>query len=149
MHGINKPLKMNLKVIVFLFPILAALLVACDPMIHHKKVIENNSDYDLTVRIYSDSLSWPNMYSANIFTIPSKTEMVIAEMSEIGNINEFSACLIMCDSIVPALSNYPNAEVHLDFSESSNWTHAQLRKRTMGGGETECRIRVGNSSIEF
>lgn len=140
---------MNLKAIVFLFPLLAALLVACDPVIHHKKVIENNSDYDLTVRIYSDSLSWPNMYSAAIFTIPSKTEMVIAEMSEIGNINVFSACLIMCDSIVPAVSNYPNAEVLLDFSESSNWTHAQLRKRAMGGGETECRIRVGNSSIEL
>ncbi len=149
MHGINKLFKMNLKGLAFFFPILAVLLVACDPVIRHKKVIENNSDYDLTVRIYSDSLSWPNMYSASIFTIPSKTEMVIAEMSEIGNINEFSACLIMCDSIVPALSNYPNAEVLLDFSESSNWTHAQLRKRTMGGGETECRIRLGNNSIEL
>lgn len=120
-------------------------LSACDPGVHHKKIIENHSDYDVSVIIDKNSVGFG--YETDSFLVGRHSYIDFFEVSHLGGNKKYSDCSTFTDSIRTHVIGNDNLHVTLDLNNRSNWTFYSL-KEGISGNRCECRIRIRNEDIQ-
>lgn len=122
--------------------VILLFLSACDPGVHHTKIIENRSDYDIRVYTYKDSIQ------EDYFLIDRHSSDTIFETGHLGTTEDYSDCSTRVDSIRVEIAGHDSLHVTLDLNDSAKWTYYRLSKTFKGGGQCDCRIRISNEDIQ-
>ena len=118
-------------------------LSSCDPGVRYDKVIQNDSDHDLILTIYPDSVSrFYTMYDSTIVRIPKHSEVSIAGITRLGQKREFQDCSTYADSIRCKVMNNDCVTLTKNVGDKSNWTFKVLQDDWGDGGICECRCII-------
>lgn len=123
----------------------AIVLVSCDPGVKYKKIVENRSEYDVTIYSYTSVVDNPTPYDS--VTILKKSNGVLYSYDGIGQPDDFIGCESQTDSIYVKVLDYPNLKCTNDLSNASNWVYLRLTSGSMGG-ECECRTALNSDMFE-
>jgi hypothetical protein len=117
---------------------------SCDPGFAYNKVIQNDSDFDVIIRVHGASID----YSADSFYVSKRSEEAILVGSGLGQTFEFEDCNLYADSLTASVADTDTMKVLTELNDLSNWTFSVLNKTFKGGGTCECRIIINNDQIE-
>ncbi len=133
-----------------LFPLLAFTLVlfACkDPGVKYNQVIQNDSDYDVWVKVYNRNDSVATVFfTVDSFFVGKKSETIILERNGHKNMSQFNPCKMYLDSIRVSVVD-TTLLLSKDLNSSSNYTFSEVEKNKKGGGTCECRTSFKNSDL--
>ncbi len=132
-----------IETLIFLF-----VLSGCDPALYSKKIIVNQSDYNVWFAI-KDTGNYGNFFIGDSFFIEKNTELLIYELNGLGRISpEVRKCEFYPDSVISGIENSDSLKLLIDITKSENWTYTEIEKFTNGGGSFECRFLIENKDIE-
>ncbi|MFZ4462720.1 MAG: hypothetical protein ACOYN5_02680 [Bacteroidales bacterium] len=120
------------------------LVASCDPGFAYSKVIQNDSDFDVIIRVHGASID----YSADSFYVSKRSEEAILLGSGLGQTFEFEDCNLYADSLTASVADTDTMKVLTELNDLSNWTFTVLNKTFKGGGTCECRIIINDDQIE-
>lgn len=131
-------------------PVLSLLfiLAACkDPSVKYNQVIQNDSDYDVWLKVYEkpDSLATV-FFAVDSFLIKSKEELNLVERYGHRNMTQFERCRMYLDSISVRAADTTlvlNKNLNID----TNYVFKEVDKNRKGGGTCECRTSFKNSDL--
>jgi hypothetical protein len=125
------------------------LITSCDPGRKYTEVIQNNSFYDLRLRIISDSAhSMEFFYPDDTVIIPKFTSVALGKMKSLGGVGYVEPCWIFADSMVLEVLNDTNRIVTFNPNYDINWRYSSDRTGMNRTGSCECRAIILNSHIE-
>ena len=137
-----------MKNLIFKLSILAITIISCDPALHSKKIIRNESDHNVWIAI-KDTTSYMHHFESDSFMIMRNSEVLIWEINGLGRIdNEARQCNFYSDSIITGIENNDSLNLLIDLTNSSNWNYVEIDKYSNGGGEYECRLTIKNDHIK-
>jgi hypothetical protein len=121
--------------IILPFVTLLLILAACkDPGVKYNQVIQNDSDYDVWVKVYQQTDSVATVFfTVDSFYVARKSETIILERNGHKNMSQFSPCKMYADSMSGHAANYVFTEVS---------------KNKKGGGTCECRAIFKNINLD-
>ncbi len=122
---------------------LITILSACDPVVSHQNIIENQSDFDLWVLRYqrfSDSLGIDSL------PLPALSEQIVWEGQGVGDADEFEDCIAWMDSLQIIVVASDSLRVQVDPNLSTSWSFQILKSDDIS--ETECRLKISNELIQ-
>ncbi len=123
-------------------------LISCDPGVRYDKIVENNSDHDLTIYIYPDSSNrYSYIYDSASLSIPRHSETSIAKTTRLGQTREFKDCNTYADSIKSKVDDNDSLKVTINIGDKANWKFTILKKAWGDGGTCECRLKITNADI--
>lgn len=125
--------------------IIIVQLTSCDPGVSYAKIIQNDSDYDISIVVHGGE---PYYYSADSFYIEKHSEETIMAHGGLGQTLEFEDCSIYADSITSEVMNSDSLKTTYDLNNLSLWNFSILNKTYGSGGTCECRIVLRNEQIE-
>jgi hypothetical protein len=128
---------------------LLILLAACkDPSVKYNQVIQNNSDYDVWVRVYerTDSAATVN-FTIDSFFVAKGQELIILERNGHKNMSQFSPCRMYADSISARAAD-TSLVLNKDLNSDANYVFSEVDKNKKGGGTCECRATFKNSDLQ-
>lgn len=131
-------------------PFIALLLIlaACkDPSVKYNQVIQNDSDYDVWIRVYerTDSAATVN-FTVDSFFVARKSETIILERNGHKNMSQFSPCRMYADSISGRAAD-TLLFLDKDLNSDANYTFTEVNKNKKGGGTCECRAIFKNINL--
>lgn len=112
------------------------LLCSCDQKTRHRKVIANNSDYDLLI-VMGDSVF-----------VGKHSEVAIYDLREFRRIKSFKSCYIADTPIQSVVVDPDSLNLTVDLNNQSNWQFHVVRKELSGYGECECKLEITNQHIQ-
>ncbi|MNJ88880.1 hypothetical protein D3C87_64380 [compost metagenome] len=124
------------------------ILAACkDPGVKYNQVIQNDSDYDVWLKVYDrpDSLGTV-FFTVDSFFIARRSETVILERHGHKNMSQFERCRMYLDSISVRAADtllFLNKNLNSD----TNYVFNEVNKNKKGGGTCECRTTFKNSDL--
>ncbi len=124
---------------------LPLILAACkDPSVKYNQVIQNDSDYDVWIRVYerTDSASTV-FFTVDSFFVARKSETIILERNGHKNMAQFSPCKMYADSISGRAVD-TTLVLDLNLNSDSNYVFNEVEKNKKGGGACECRAIFKN-----
>lgn len=131
------------------FTALLLILAACkDPSVKYNQIIQNDSDYDVWVRVYerTDSTATVN-FTVDSFFVARKSETIILERNGHKNMSQFQPCKMYLDSIGGRAAD-TLLFVNKDLNNDSNYQFNEVTKNKKGGGTCECRVTFKNSDLQ-
>lgn len=121
------------------------ILCACDPSSKYRKVVQNDSDYDVIVLLDGNVM---HGYISDSILVPSHSEVIIFKTTEMGRTYEFKSCdQFLQDSIRIKIAGNDTLHVLLDPSNPFSWTYFTLKENRRKYGECECRLQIRNELI--
>lgn len=127
-------------------------LAACDPGVDYKQVVQNNSSHDVWVLVHSsfphDSVNYPPNYKRDSFYVASRSEVVLYEISHIGQVTDHQDCDIHADSLTARIVSKSNYTLTKKLTNPANWQYNVLHEAWNKAGECECRFVILNEDIK-
>lgn len=132
----------------FRFIALAPVLFACkDPNVKYNQVIQNDSDYDVSVKVYNRTDSAATVFfTVDSFLIAKKSETIILERNGYKNMSVFNPCNMYLDSI-KGYAEDTTLILTKNLNSAANYTFTEVSKNKKGGGTCECRTIFKNSDL--
>lgn len=124
---------------------LLLILAACkDPSVKYNQVIQNDSDYDVWIRVYerTDSASTVS-FTVDSFFVGRKSETIILERNGHKNMDLFNPCKMYADSISGRAAD-TLLVLNLNLNSDTNYVFNEVDKNKKGGGTCECRAIFKN-----
>lgn len=115
-------------------------LIACDPAIDYKQIVDNTSDFDIWL-IYRVN------QGSDTILLPSKTETIVYSFGGIGTVLDYKNC----DKLQlynPMLSPVDSTRTILIKIDSLELWQPLIMATGYGGGEVECRFGIRNEHIK-
>jgi hypothetical protein len=141
-------MKTNKQFILF-YALFTIILTACDPGVKYNKVVQNDSDFDITVYIYPESkVGDGSFYEFDSLQINNHTEASIYEVSGLGQTFEYEDCNTYADSILARIIGNDTLDLNINLNDKSQWIFSVLDKTFKQGGTCECRVRITNDMIK-
>ena len=135
---------MTRKNFFFLLLSIAIIGSSCDPGVQYKRIIQNNSGYDLKIYVYNDTLKSCNyFYDNDSFLVANKSETVLATGSKLGHAAEFENCESCADSIISKVVGNDTMRLTINLNDPSFWNFKNFHK-----GVCECRLIITNDDIK-
>ena len=136
------------KLLISFFALFTIILTACDPGVKYNKVVQNDSDFDLTIYVYPESkVGDGSFYTFDSVQINNHTETSIFEYSGLGQTFEFEDCNTFADSIFGRVIGIDTLDYVINLNDKSKWVFSVLDKTFKKGGLCECRVRITNDMI--
>lgn len=134
------------KLFLFIAPLLA--LFACkDPSVKYNQVIQNDSDYDVWIKVYNRTDSAATVFfTVDSFFLAKKSETIILERNGHKNMSLFNPCKMYLDSI-KGYAKDTSLILTKNLNTDTNYTFIEVSKNTKGGGTCECRTIFKNSDL--
>ena len=126
---------------------LSMLLCACDPSTRHRKIIINDSDYDLYIVPVAFSGTTAGYVSDSIL-VSRHSEVTILERQHISRPYEYKNCETFVDSIRTYVAGHDSLQVIKDLDNPINWIYFLLKESKMSLSECECRIQIRNEDVQ-
>jgi hypothetical protein len=137
------------KLLILIFALFTIIVTSCDPGVKYTKVVQNDSDFDITVTIYPESkVGDGSFYKYDSFRINNHTEASIYEVSGLGQTFEFEDCNTYADSIFARVTETDTLYPDINLNDNSQWNFSVLDKSFKEGGTCECRVRITNDMIK-
>ena len=137
------------KLVILFFTLFTIILTACDPGVKYTKVVQNDSDFDITVYIYPESkVGDGSFYKFDTIRIKNHTVASVYEVSGLGQTFEYEDCNTYADSIFARVIGVDTLDYVFSLNDKSNWIFSVLDKTYKEGGTCECRIRITNDMIK-
>jgi hypothetical protein len=137
------------RLIILFFALFSIILTACDPGVKYNKVVQNDSDFDITVYIYPESkVGDGSFYKFDSLQINNHTEASIYEISGLGQTFEYEDCNTYADSIFARVRENDTLDFNINLNDKSQWFFSILNKTYKEGGTCECRVKVTNDMIK-
>ena len=137
------------RLAILFFALFTIILTDCDPGVKYKKVVQNDSDFDLMIYIYPESkVGDGSFYKLDSLQINSHTEASIYEFSGLGQTFEFKDCNTYADSIFAKVKGNDTLDLNINLNDKSQWIFSILDKTFKEGGTCECRVRITNDMIK-
>jgi hypothetical protein len=144
----TRNMKANKPIIIF-FALITIILTACDPGVKYTKVVQNDTDFDITVYIYPESkVGDGSFYKFDTIRINNHTEASIYEVSGLGQTFEYEDCNTYADSIFAGITGNDTLDVDVNLNDKSQWIFTVLDKTFKQGGTCECRVRITDDMIK-
>ncbi|MDC0584571.1 hypothetical protein OAO55_02450 [Bacteroidales bacterium] len=136
--------------------ILIGFISSCDPSLSHKRIIQNNTDKNLTLVVVNagdeisdlryDSLYYDTIRASMImqFEILANSAKTLIDFNTIGVVNDIKNCLIDCEQIGFDTTSFI---VNKDLSIMSNWTKSVEEEQNNGAGTVTCYFKIENTDI--
>lgn len=137
------------KILLFkgLFPFSIFFFCACDQSTQHRKLIINNSDYDLVIVPRNTSADIIGYASDSIF-VGRHSQTAIFDMRQISRLKDYKQCNTFTDTLQVIIVGNNSLHLTLDLNDRSNWKYFTRKKELGGGGECECQIGITNEDIQ-
>lgn len=126
----------------------AVVASSCDPSVQYRRVIQNDSSYDLKISVFGGNR--PNckyQYDNDSLIVKSKSELTFASYSGLGQTTEFNNCESCADSIVVKIVGSNALRTTINFNAPASWTFNTLRTSYKSGGTCECRLQITDNEI--
>lgn len=137
------------KLLILIFALFTIIVTSCDPGVKYTKVVQNDSDFDITVNIYPESkVGDGSFYKYDSIRINNHTEASIYEVSGLGQTFEFEDCNTYADSIFARVRGTDTLNLDINLNDNSQWNFSVLDKTYKEGGLCECRVRITNDMIK-
>ncbi len=130
-----------------LLPFSIFFFCACDQSTKHRKLIINDSDYDLVIVPRNTSADIIGYVSDSIF-VGSHSQTAIFDMRQISRLKDYKSCSAFADTLQAIIVGNDSLHPTLDLNDRSNWKYFTLKKEFGGGGECECQIGITNADIQ-
>ncbi len=141
-------MKTNKPFLLF-FALFTIILTACDPGVKYTKVVQNDSDFDITVYVFPESkVGNGSFYKFDTILINNHTEVSIYELSGLGQTFEFEDCDTYADSIYTRVTGIDTLDIEINLNDRSQWVFSILDESFKEGGTCECRVRITNEMIK-
>ena len=126
--------------------ILLFVLSSCDPALNSKKIIVNQSDYNVWFSI-KDTGNY--FMISDSFLVSKHSDFLIYELNGLGRITpETRNCEFYPDSVISGIENSDSLKLMIDITNSDNWTYTEIEQFSNGGGEYQCRFVIKNKDVE-
>ena len=133
-----------------ILPFITVLLIlaACkDPSVKYNQVIQNDSDYDVWVKVYQRTDSAATVFfTVDSFFIARKSETIILERNGHKNMSQFGPCKMYADSISGRAED-TLLTLNKDLNSGANYIFTEVSKNKKGGGTCECRAVFKNINL--
>lgn len=130
-----------------ILPLIALLLIlaSCkDPSVKYNQVIQNDSDYDVWVRVYERTDSAATVFfTVDSFLVAKKSETIILERNGHKNMDIFKPCKMYVDSISGRAAD-TSLVVGLNLNSDTNYVFNEIERNKKNGGKCECRVIFKN-----
>lgn len=140
-------MKNNTSLLFIGFVFLSLLLSSCDQSTKHRKLVVNNSDYDLVIFPGNGSADYFGYISDSIF-VAKRSQVVIYDGIEISRLKDYKRCNTFTDTIRVKVVGHDSLKLTLDLNNKANWNYFVVRKDVGGGGSCECQIGIKDADIE-
>ncbi|AEA43506.1 hypothetical protein [Fluviicola taffensis] len=130
---------------IFFTVFLAIFLCACDPSTKHRKIIQNDSDYDVVLLLEGQAAAG---YKSDSILVGSHSQITIFEISSRERVYEYKNCDIYLDSIRTRIVGNDTLNITMNLRDGSNWEYFLLKETRRKGGECDCRIQIRNEDIQ-
>lgn len=121
------------------------LLCSCDPSTKHRKIIQNDSDYDVVLLLEGQAAAG---YKSDSILVGSHSQITIFEISSRERVYEYKNCDIYLDSIRTRIVGNDTLNITMNLRDGSNWEYFLLKETRRKGGECDCRIQIRNEDIQ-
>jgi hypothetical protein len=111
------------------------VLSSCDQKTRHRKLITNNSDYDLII------------FMGDSVFVGKHSEVAIYDLDEFRRIKSFKSCSVYTP-IQSVIVDPDSLNLTIDLNNQSNWQFHVVRKELSGYGECECKLEITNAHIQ-
>ena len=125
---------------------LSMLLSSCDPSTRHRKIVMNNSDYDIV--IFPNIIEANYGYQSDSIFIGKHSHVTILENGGISKVYEYEDCSVYVDSIHSKIVGHDSLKLSLNLADKTNWFFSVLKKTFGEGGNCECRTVIRNEDIQ-
>lgn len=124
------------------------ILASCkDPSVKYNQVIQNDSDYDVWLKVYDRPDSVGTVFFAvDSFLIESKGEINLLERYGHRNMSQFDPCKMYLDSIGVRAAD-TTLVLNKNLNSDTNYVFKEVEKNRKGGGTCECRATFKNSDL--
>lgn len=124
-------------------------LSSCDPGVGYSRVLQNDSQYDLELRIHrKNSSACQYVYLSDSIIIEKKSTKILDAYNGLGQTFEFENCETCADSIVLKVVGNPTLKSTVDLNDPNEWTFSVLKKTFKSGGICECRLIMTDDKIK-
>lgn len=124
-------------------------LSSCDPGVGYNRVLQNDSQYDIELRIHKkNSSSCQYVYLSDSIIVDKKSEKILYSYNGLGQTFEFDNCETCADSIVLKVAGNPSLKSTVDLNDPNEWTFRVLKKTFKSGGICECRLIMTDNMIK-
>jgi hypothetical protein len=138
-----------IRLYILCIALFAIILTACDPGVKYNKVVQNDSDFDITVYIFPESkVGDGSFYKYDSIRINNHTEESIYEVSGLGQTFEYDDCSTYADSIFARVTGNDTLDIEFDLNDKSQWVFSILDESFKDGGLCECRVIITNEMIK-
>ncbi|WP_343634919.1 hypothetical protein [Fluviicola sp.] len=132
-------------------PFIALLLIlaSCkDPSVKYNQVIQNDSDYDVWIRVYERTDSAATVFfTVDSFFVAKKSETIILERNGHKNMDSFKPCRMYVDSITGRAAD-TSLVVGLNLNSDTNYVFNEVERNKKNGGTCECRVVFKNIHLQ-
>lgn len=129
---------------------LAATLTSCDPSIEYQQVVENNTEYDIWLRVhdsYPHDEVYVDQYEQDSFFVAAKSEVVLYQIERIGKTSDYANCFLYADSITTRVADHDTLFVSGNLSDTYSWEFNDYGRNS--AGKCECRYTINAADIEI
>ncbi len=123
-------------------------MISCDPGVAYDKIIQNDSDHDIKIYIYRNSVDIGYYYISDSIEISKHGQLSVYHEGRIGSITEFEDCNTFADSIKTKITDNDTLSLTINLNDHSNWVYSVLDKNYKHGGVCECRAIISNEMIK-
>ena len=137
------------KRLILVFSLFAIILTSCDPGVKYTKVVQNSSDFDITVYIYPElKVGDGSFFKFDTIRINNHTEASVYEVSGLGQTFEYEDCNTYADTIFARVIGIDTLNSAINLNDKSKWIFSVLDKTYKEGGVCECRAIITNDMIK-
>lgn len=117
-------------------------MVSCDPSVDYDQIIQNDSDYDIWLKVKS-------LYQFDSLLIPKREETIIFGEHGLGSPSQFVDCdSFISDTTELLVKDSIGLQVLVDIDHLEFWTYTLLDDKGYGSGTCECRFIISNDDIK-
>ncbi|MDL2239871.1 hypothetical protein LJC69_05760 [Bacteroidales bacterium OttesenSCG-928-K22] len=130
------------------------LLTACDPGVSYHKIIQNESDFDVSVlsvrkgigiEYFNDNDSIYTL--VDTLFVGKKSSIIIDEYEGIGTVYGFACCHNGSETLPMLVYFNDSVKLISDIYKLDNWHFNILKKYRNEGGVCECRLILFNDLL--
>lgn len=127
---------------------LVLLCSSCDPGVSYRRVLQNDSSYDLVVTPLDSNRSLWGLEFGDSLTIPVGEAANLIESNGLGVVSDYEDCYPRIDSIQVQIASAPSLGLNFEINDNTLWNYIVISEDKYGGGECECRMVILDEHIE-
>lgn len=125
------------------------LLSSCDPVVSHKMIVINNSDYD--IRFFSHTNKFDTINHVPIYdtlVVNKHSEVLLSEKTDYGRLKSNSSCQIEHLFAKSEIVQDTSLHLNLNLYDNASWVSKVTKKRMSGSGTCEAKLYITNQHIQ-